>query len=311
MKRVVLFCMLLIAVLMLVKNTQATNPFIGKGGTQKEAVVQKQVRVNHQIQPIVSFSQKYQKVFKQKLTGFAKAMKEKPFGKAFWLFLWFSFLYGIFHALGPGHGKSIAISYFLSRPGKIIHGLLMGNLLTFSHVFSAVATIMVLYFVLKISGLSAFDQFSGHIKILSALLLIGVGIYLMVHAIDEYKNRSFDEVKSDEQSPDTKSLLMTSVVTGLIPCPGAAIILSYAMISGIMLQGLLAMVAISLGMGLTTSAIALATILSRQTFLKLAAKNSGYFKLIYTLVSCAGAGLIVIIALMMLIGSVYGTGLIF
>ena len=37
-----------------------------------------------------------------------------------------AFVYGVLHALGPGHGKVIVVSYFLSRDAQIMRGLLMG-----------------------------------------------------------------------------------------------------------------------------------------------------------------------------------------
>ncbi|MCD4814053.1 hypothetical protein K8S19_10235 [bacterium] len=302
MKQIVILLVMVLLTASLAACAYATNPFTGKGALQKKSMLQTKGKVNPWIQPIVTFSQKHQKTFKQKLISFAKQMKEKPFGKAFWLFLWFAFLYGIFHALGPGHGKSIAISYFLSRPGKIVHGFMMGNLLTFSHVFSAVVLVMIFYFVFKVSGLTAFDQFSGYIKVLSAVLLMGVGVYLIGHSIHEYRHWSFAVEEDGRKVPDIKSLVMTSLVTGLIPCPGAAIILSYAILTGIVVQGLLAMIAVSLGMGLTTSSIALFSIVSRRTFLKIVRKSTGHFKIAYTSFSCVGASAIILIAIFMLVG---------
>ncbi len=302
MKKHLVFALLLLFSVNLAVFTQAANPFSGQDGPETETKISSSRPVNSWIYPVIRFSQKYQKVFKQRLTVFAKQMKTRPFGGAFWLFLWFSFLYGIFHALGPGHGKSIAVLYFLSRPGKAVHGFLMGNLLTFSHVLSATTLVMVLYFMLKVSGLTTLDQFGGYFKLISAVLLMGIGLYLIWKSLHEYKHWAFEEGEGDQKRTEMKSLILTSLVTGLIPCPGAAIILSYALITGIVIQGLLAMISISLGMGFTTSSVAIFTIVSRQTFLSLARKNLGHFKIIYTTLSCAGALAIFILAAIMLMG---------
>jgi ABC-type nickel/cobalt efflux system permease component RcnA len=43
-----------------------------------------------------------------------------------------AFLFGIVHALMPGHGKSVLMSYHLGRPGRWTQGVATGSLLTLS-----------------------------------------------------------------------------------------------------------------------------------------------------------------------------------
>lgn len=52
-----------------------------------------------------------------------------------------SFLYGVFHAVGPGHGKVVVGGYFLTRRARISHGLLMS--LTSAMVQSLSAIVLV------------------------------------------------------------------------------------------------------------------------------------------------------------------------
>ncbi|MBN1596156.1 hypothetical protein JW933_09545 [candidate division FCPU426 bacterium] len=280
-----------------------TNPFAGGEVTKAQKIIPGRV-VNTWFRPIVLFSQRHQKVFRKKLAAFARQMKEKPYGRSLWLFLCFSFLYGIFHAIGPGHGKSIVAAYFLNRPGHLGHGFLMGNLLTFIHVLSAVAIILCLWFVLKVSGLTTFHALGGRIATLSAGLLTGVGVYLLWKSISEYWAwKQEDEFNGNTQRTDLKSLFLTSLVTGLVPCPGAALILSYAIINNVLVQGLLAMVAVAAGMGMTTSGIAFLVIVSRHTAVKVFSGQFRQFKLGYTMLSCIGAVLIMGVAVVMLVGS--------
>jgi ABC-type uncharacterized transport system, permease component len=53
-----------------------------------------------------------QKVLREKLTAAISAMKSGDWG-AIWKFLVICLLYGMLHALGPGHGKSIVVGYLL------------------------------------------------------------------------------------------------------------------------------------------------------------------------------------------------------
>jgi nickel/cobalt exporter len=98
------------------------------------------------------------------LTRFGKEIRKHPYSTSFWLFLLFSFTYGVVHALGPGHGKSIVVSYFLSRPGKYFHGVLMGNMLTFVHVFSAILIVLFVRLALNIGEGTSFETASRNLE---------------------------------------------------------------------------------------------------------------------------------------------------
>ena len=52
-----------------------------------------------------------------------------------------AFLYGVIHALGPGHGKLVVASYFLARDARIMRGLLMGLQIAVCHVLSAMVVV--------------------------------------------------------------------------------------------------------------------------------------------------------------------------
>ena len=49
-------------------------------------------------------------------------------------FLGSAFVFGMVHALMPGHGKSVLVSYHLGRPSRKIEGVTTGTLLALTHV---------------------------------------------------------------------------------------------------------------------------------------------------------------------------------
>ncbi len=51
------------------------------------------------------------------------------------------FQHGAVHALGPGHGKSIVVSYFLGRPVPPALAFLTGGLNAFVHTGSAIVLV--------------------------------------------------------------------------------------------------------------------------------------------------------------------------
>lgn len=46
---------------------------------------------------------------------------------AFALILGLAFIYGVLHAVGPGHGKSVVASYFVAHHARWTSGILMGS----------------------------------------------------------------------------------------------------------------------------------------------------------------------------------------
>jgi nickel/cobalt transporter (NicO) family protein len=285
----------------------AQNPFRARGEAAGDAVSTQTVSAApahwRWIQPALRWTNDLQKAIKDRMTGFARDMKSNPFGASFWLFLLMSFAYGVVHAIGPGHGKSIAVSYFLSSPGHVLHGLLMGNLIAFVHVLSGVFVILCIYLILNTTGMASFDAVSPAIEKVSYTLMIVIGLYLAWNAIRGVRSGKFSVEMKDASRVDLKGLIATSAVTGLVPCPGAAIVLSFSIILGIMWQGLIAMIMIALGMGLTSSAFAIAAIVARKTVLKLSSVSERAFIIIYVTLSMLGAAIIIALGAVLLMGS--------
>jgi hypothetical protein len=60
-----------------------------------------------------------------------------------------AFVYGVVHALGPGHGKVVVASYFLARDARITRGFLMGLQIAVCHVLSAAVVVALADLVLR------------------------------------------------------------------------------------------------------------------------------------------------------------------
>ncbi|MBN1881643.1 MAG: hypothetical protein JW885_05670 [Deltaproteobacteria bacterium] len=218
-----------------------------------------------------------------------RAVRDHPFGSSFWFFLAMSFAYGVIHAVGPGHGKTIVASYFLNRHGTLRDGILMSSLIALFHVGSATAIIMGLYAVFKTTGMSSFEQASPVLQRVSFALLFLVGVFLFSKTIYELVNGGERSADHTQNAPVKGGVVVTALATGMVPCPGAAIILSFAIIIGIPGTGLISMLCVALGMGLTVSCAAVATILSRKAMFHVVGRNRKAFLWTYGIVSITGS----------------------
>jgi ABC-type nickel/cobalt efflux system permease component RcnA len=161
-----------------------------------------------------------------------------------------AFLFGIVHAFMPGHGKSVLVSYHLGRPGRLIEGVATGSLLATTHV--AIAVVLVLAGVAVISRSVAAGGRTPAFETASAALIALIGAYLVWRSMCPMPHGPARDGR------------MLAIVTGLVPCPLTTFILTYALASNKLAQGLLAVGGMLAGVIVTIVSFAVAAILARD-----------------------------------------------
>ena len=96
-------------------------------------------------------------------------------------FLGAAFFFGMIHALMPGHGKSVLVSFHLGRPSRIVDGLTTGALLSLTHV--GIAGVFVLAGVAVISRSLAAAGRAPAFEVVSAALIVLIGAYLIYRVV--------------------------------------------------------------------------------------------------------------------------------
>ena len=87
-----------------------------------------------------------QRVFYRAMTGALGALHED--GNAFWILGGLSFLYGVFHAAGPGHGKVVISSYVLASERQLRRGVVLSFLSAMMQAAVAIGFVLVVAAVL-------------------------------------------------------------------------------------------------------------------------------------------------------------------
>jgi len=257
------------------------------------------------IERLMSLVRSLQKELTLRLNGFGMDIRDNPFGSALWMFLGLSFVYGVVHAVGPGHGKTVVCSYFLSNPGSFFTGALMGNTITFVHMGSAALAVGVAYLFFS-SGMGGFQAASRALAPASYALLALMGVVLLIKALrDVFRGGLLTACSCVEPTADPddaaqiRKVLTVSFVTGLIPCPGAAVILAFAIGQDIFWAGMGALVVMAIGMGVTTTLFAWVAVSARGLTLRMTGSNRKLFNWMYAGLSICGA----------LVIAVFGTAL--
>src|SRR6478672_671963 len=162
-------------------------------------------------------------------------------------------LFGAVHALMPGHGKTILVSYHLGQPARLWEGIANGAILALTHV--GLALVLVLAGFAVISRAFAYGGRTPQFEVASGALIAVIGAFLLWRAV------------SSEQHTHGKDGTTLAFVTGLIPCPLTTFIMSYALARGMLGAGLAVTAAMTVGMIATIGGIALAAAFARNRFL--------------------------------------------
>jgi ABC-type nickel/cobalt efflux system permease component RcnA/ABC-type uncharacterized transport system substrate-binding protein len=114
--------------------------------------------------------------FNRDLTAGLKTFRD---GGAFWWLGGISFLYGIVHAAGPGHGKLVISSYLIANEARVRRGVVIAFISAFVQAVAAVVIIGVLAAALNMTSM-AIDSTANFFEAGSFALVAALGIYLLV-----------------------------------------------------------------------------------------------------------------------------------
>src|SRR3954469_15782760 len=111
-----------------------------------------------------------QNAFYQQFSALIRAAKAD--GSALWSLLGVSFLYGIFHAAGPGHGKAVISSYVVANEETWRRGIVLSLASALLQAFVAVALVGVAAVILNATARQMCD--AGRVIELASYALIAL-----------------------------------------------------------------------------------------------------------------------------------------
>ncbi|MFX4219883.1 MAG: nickel/cobalt transporter [Thalassobaculum sp.] len=251
---------------------------------------------------------------------------------AAWTLIGLSFLYGIFHAAGPGHGKVVISTYLLTQESELKRGLLLSLI---SSLVQGLVAIVLVEATVRLLGLTM-RQAEGAVPSLEAasyglVALLGVGLIVtrgrrMLRAMagsadpvpnghahghhhdhDHYHGacgHSHGPRPEDLAAPlGLKSFAALVLSIGIRPCSGAVLVLVVAYSMDLRVTGMAAVLAMSLGTAITVGMLASLSVFARDLARRLAARmpeHAGRLSLAGEGVAVAGGIVILILGLLLL-----------
>jgi nickel/cobalt exporter len=114
--------------------------------------------------------------FYKQFSGLIRAAKAD--GSAAWSLFGVSFLYGIFHAIGPGHGKAVISSYVVANEETWVRGVVLSFASAFLQALVAVTIVGVAAVLLNATA-ATMTRAVNVIEIVSYSLIILIGVRLL------------------------------------------------------------------------------------------------------------------------------------
>lgn len=292
-----------------------------------------------------------QRRFYLAMTTALKAMRDDPWQA--WVLISLSFLYGILHAAGPGHGKAVISSYMIANETALRRGIFLSFISSILQAVSAIILVSLAWFVLRGTGITM-GMTSRYMELASYFLIILCGIYLLWRKIRPQRlssnlkpveaplqpvwQGSLSSAASTSSVAGSRSMRMkyqpaqeiadhafagqdsicaacghshladpsmlsgdfnwktawaAIMAVGLRPCSGAIIVLTFSMINGLLLGGILSAFAMAIGTFITVAALATLAVTAKNTALKFAT-NPLLSARLQTGIECAAALFIIL-----------------
>ncbi|MFS7247634.1 nickel/cobalt transporter [Rahnella inusitata] len=271
----------------------------------------------------------WQRDLHQELAGLLRQVKENPM-RAGMTLAGFSLIYGVVHAIGPGHGKIVITTYLATHPSRLKSSLK----LTFaSAIVQGLVAILLVSVVLSVLQLSSrqlhqssfwMEQGSFILVILLGLLLCWRALKRVYHTLkslrpvpamkirsistqgaqphvhDDHCGCGHQHVPSDKQlqaGGDLRTQIAIVLAMGLRPCSGAVMVLLFAKVIGVYSWGVISAIAMAIGTSLTVSLIGVLVFYSRALAVKLSASRTPavWQRIAWSLLALGG-GIVLLVA---------------
>jgi nickel/cobalt transporter (NicO) family protein len=272
------------------------------------------------------------------MSGTIRAAKAD--GSAAYTLMGISFIYGIFHAAGPGHGKAVISSYMVANDETWRRGIALSFASALLQSITAIAIVGIAAVLLGATAKAMGDTVRV-IETVSYALIVLIGLRLLwvkgraflrllrkkpeAHAHDHGHSHAHDHGHhhhhhdhEDEahawghaHGPEPQELagrhwlrrgLGAIIAVGLRPCSGAIIVLVFALAQGLFWIGVASTFVMGIGTAITVTAIATLAVAARRFAGRVANAKPGAGMLVLRGIETGAAALIILFGVALLTG---------
>ncbi len=239
------------------------NPFLSDNTSDND--IQEVEEVNYEpsgpstwpvIGSLITRSAMIQRKLQNSIAELMTDLKQTGNSGKLWTLLGLSFLFGILHAIGPGHRKAVLVAYFLGEGTKPLRGIIIGFLLAAVHAVSAIILVGGLYLFTTKSLLLSVNKTQQFLMPFTYGIITLLGIWIVFETI---RHKGHKKATSSGKT-GTRGLILS----GIVPCPAASAIMILSVATSSVPIGIFSILSMSLGMGVLLASVGLLTILFRK-----------------------------------------------
>ena len=252
---------------------------------------------------------------------------------AFWVLGGLSFIYGIFHAAGPGHGKVVISSYVLANESQLRRGIALSGLSALMQSLVAIGFVLVLAGVMNLTS-TALGDAAHWVGVLSYAMVALLGVWLVLRQIfgwghshghdhhhhghdddhdhhhhghdhhhhDEHEHMHHAIAPSDIRG-NWREQLGVVLAVGLRPCSGALVVLVFALSQGVLAAGIASVLLMGLGTAITVATLATLAVTAKGLAGRIGGADSAMAGAIVWWAELAGAVCVLGFGVLLLIAS--------
>lgn len=272
-----------------------------------------------------------QRHYHRELTTSVRAVKADASVATMWTLIFGSFVYGVFHAAGPGHGKAILSAYLLTHESRIRLGVWIALA---AALLQGVTAVVLVEGARELIGWSTRDAYaaSGTLESLSFALVAALGAMLAWRGMQAFRRSrgvgravvihdhyghppamhghdhdyaSCHAGHVHVPTPDQLAQQGWRTIAGMVlsigirPCSGAVMVLIVAGLMGLRVPGMLAVLAMSLGTAAAVAGLAVLAVGARNLAAALARTRYNNLAMATHLFAAVGGTMIALMGILL------------
>lgn len=253
-----------------------------------------------------------QRIFYGEMSKALQEIKRQNKWQAAWVLMLMSFIYGVLHAAGPGHGKAVVSAWLLANEQQLRRGIIIAAMAAIVQALTAIVLVTtVLAFVNAAASQARF--IAASLTSVSFGLIGLVGLYLIWRTLKTHfaarlasgnvsghshrdDHHHDDHVHHHDESgscacghvhmPDAIQVSTNwswskafglAFAVGIRPCSGAILVLLLSATINLYWAGIASTFFMAIGTAITVSLVAVLTVYSKNLALKLTGNNNQLF----------------------------------